>query len=409
MQPVSTYGAILTQINTMNSSSQLVQKLSLELSSNNQGVNLADNSNRAQVIDLTSTKDQLNSYISSCTLGNVTTSLYTNSLTNILSIAKTALSAVQSLQGEYTGQASPVPASQTTQEQTDAYNAFQTLGQTINQSMTETTIGLNEQSPSGSYLYAGLRNPTNNPPKTAGGTPSYNLPPVVDLTKLPYFASTNGTLPGATAPSPANPTALASYVPAAGSLDQSYATTQAANPGLVDPPATSASGTLPVYDTDYNTGSPVGNYSTAAKLAWGNQNVTIDQNQTQTLNITSNNAAFQNLVNGLRAAKTACDQAGNYSTADRDSFMSQAYSSLSKAVSGIEGLQQTNGLSQLAFQSASQTHNSNLSLVTTQLDDDVAVNTTTVTAQLASVNSQLQSSYKVTSDLLSMSLINYLK
>ena len=407
MQPVSTYGAIQTQINTMNATSQLSQKLSTELSTNSQGTDLADNTNRSQVISLTSSKDQINSYISSCNLGSITTSLYTNSLSNILSIAQNALKTVQSMQGSYTGQPSPVPSAQTTQTQADAYSAFQTLGDSINQMMSETTIALNEQSPTGAYLYAGLRNPTSDPPKTAAGKNAYNLPPVVDLTQLPYFASSDGTLPGATAPSPANPTTVASYTPAAGSPDPSYATTQTANPGAMDPVTTSPN--LPLYDTDYNTDAPVGNYSKASTLAWGTQKVTIDQGQTQTLNITSNNPAFQDLVNGLRAAKTAADQAGNYSTSDRDSFLSQSYSALSKAVLGLEGLQQTNGLSQLAFQSSSQTHSNTLTLVTTQLDTDVAVNTTTVTAQLASVNNQLQSSYKVTSELLNMSLLNYLK
>ncbi len=407
MQPVSTYGAILTQINTMNATSQLSQKLSLQLSTNSQGIDMADNTNRAQVIDLTGTKAQLNSYISSCTLGGITTSLYSNSLSNILGIAQNALKTVQSMQGSYTGQASPVPAAQTSQTQADAYAAFQSMGQSISQMMTETTIGLNEQSPTGAYLYAGLRNPTANPPKTAAGTPAYNLPPVADLTKLPYFASTDGTLPGATAPSPANPTSVASFTPAAGSPNPSYSATQAANPGAVDPVTTSP--ILPLYDTDYNTGAPVGNYANASTLAWGNKKVTINQGQTQTLNITASDPAFQNLVNGLRAAKTAADQAGNYSTADRDTFLSESYSSLSKAVLGLEGLQQTNGIHQLAFQSASQTHNDTLSLVTTQLDTDVSVNTTTVTADLASVNNQLQSSYKVTSTLLGMSLLSYLK
>ncbi len=403
MQPVSTYGAILTQINTMNNTSQLSQKLSTELSTNSQGIDMADNSNRSQVIDLTGTKAQINSYISSCTLGGITTSLYTDSLNSIFTIAQNALKSVQGLQGSFTGQASPVPAAQTTQQQTDAYDAFQSLGQTIDQSMTETSIALNEQSPTGAYLYAGQRNPTNNPPLTAAGTPAYNLPPVVPLTQLPYFASTNGTLPGATAPSPANPTTVASYTPAAGSPNPAYAQVG----GAVDPIA--ASPTMPLYDTDYNTGAPVGNYANASTLAWSNQKITINQGQTQTANITAGNPAFQDLVNGLRAAKTACDQAGNYSTSDRDNFLSAAYSSLSKAITGLEGLQQTNGENQLAFQSASNTHASNLSLITNQLSDDIAVNTTTVTAQLASVNNQLQSSYKVTSTLLNMSLLSYLK
>ncbi len=388
MQPVSTYGAILNQINTMNNTSQLSQKLSQELSTNSQGFDMADNPNRAQVLDLTGTKDQLNSYISSCTLGGITTSLYTDSLSNLLSIAKTALSAVQGVQGSFTGQASPLPAAQTTEEQTTAYNAFLNMGQTIDQSMAETSIALNEQTPSGAYLYAGQRNPTSKPPLTAGGTPAYNLPPVGDLTQMPYFAATGNT----PAPNPAGTTVAGYTAPQAG----------------VD--AITTSPALPVYDVDYTTAAPASaSYANAGTLAWGTQKVTIDQGQTQTLNITSNDPAFQNLINGLRAAKTASDQAGNYSTSDRDNFVGLAYSSLSKAVTSLENLQQTNGINQLAFQTASNNHNNDLSLVTTQLDNDVAVNTTTVTAQLASVNSQLQASYKVTSDLLNMSLINYLK
>ena len=390
MQPVSTYGALLTQINVMTSTTTTTQKLALQLSSGKIGVDYADNPNRSQVLDLTSTQDQLNSYVRSCTTGDITSSLYTNSLSQILTIAQNALKSVESLKTSYSGLTSLPAATATNQNQIDAYNSFQNLGQTINQAMTETTISLNEQTPSGGYLYGGLRNPTANQPQTAGGTAAYNFPPAVDLTSLPYFLAT-GNNP---APNPAGTaTPWKGYTPPQAGMD-----------------AITTTPTLPTYDVDLATAAPAStNYPTAGALAWGTQSVTVDQNQTVGLNISSTNSAFQNLVNGLRAAKTAADQAGNYSTKDRDNYMTMAYSSLSAAVTGIQSLQQQNALTDLTFQTKLQVHDTNLSMIETQINNATVVDTTTVTAELAAVDNQLQASYKATSSLLSMSLMNYLK
>ena len=115
------------------------------------------------------------------------------------------------------------------------------------------------------------------------------------------------------------------------------------------------------------------------------------------------------LYSGLRAAKTACDQAGNYTTDDRDTFVSLAFSSLTKALEGIRSLENKNSVSDAAVQNKSSEHTNYLDLITKRLDSLEGVDTTTVTVQLAAANNQLTASYKATSSMLSLSLMNYLK
>jgi hypothetical protein len=387
MQPLSTYASLLTQINYMNNNTALSTKLAAELSSGKASIDLAGNPNRTQVLDLSNEQNSLNTYITSCTIGTTTTNLYSDSLTNITSIAQTAYQSVENLLEKYTGQ--PSPTGSTNQTYINTLKAFTQMGAMIDQSMTETQVALNEQSGSGAYLYAGNRYPTQN------ASANYTLPPCADLTQLPYFQ-------GATSPAP-NPagTTIAGYTPPT---------------NAVDPAVTAAGGAnadLPTYDADFSTTRPgaanAANQGAIVGLAWGNHNVTIDDNQTVQVNINSTNPAFQDLVNGLRAAKTAADQAGNYSTADRDKFLTLAYSNLSAAITGLGNLENQNSLSNLALNNKSTVLNTRLNNVKTNLDSFVGVDTTTVTVQLATVNNQLQASYKATSDLLSMSLINYLK
>ena len=54
-------------------------------------------------------------------------------------------------------------------------------------------------------------------------------------------------------------------------------------------------------------------------------------------------------------------------------------------------------------------HNDALSLISTRFDALTGIDTTTVTAQLSAVDNQLTASYKATSELLSLSLVSYLK
>ena len=427
MQPLSTYSSLLTQNNAMINTSLLTTKLSQELSQGVKAVDLADNSDRQTILDLTKTKNDKESYVKSCTLGQIITAQYTVSLQHIEKVATTALKSVEGLMSASHGLPSSPSASPDTAVQS-MLSQYSSLSQTMTQALNDMTISLNEQSSSGDgFLYSGLRNPY--------GIPTYTLPPVRDLNSLPYLSSTNGT-----APLPADPAApipnsnpVANYPVNAttpiGSVDQLVTSPTGVNPGL------------PTYDADFGMAATAAVTTIGGQalpdqqtMAWGVQKLTIDTKETVTLNIGATAPAFQNLINGLRAAKTAADQAGNYSTADRDSLMSQAYSCLTRAISGgldsypntnpataalpnpftvwdngIRGLEQQNSLSELSIQSKSANHTADLSIINSRLDTLIGVDTTTVTVQLATANNQLQAAYKSTASLLSMSLLNYLK
>ena len=218
------------------------------------------------------------------------------------------------------------------------------------------------------------------------------MPPVRDLTTLPDFlsASVQESPPNATVPPyPAPPTGPGT-------------------PG-VDPIVTANSGQLPTYDADIGQPDAGPPYQTRQAMAWGTQQLTIDDNQSVNLGISASNPAFQDMINGLRAAKTAADQAGTYSTADRDNYMEMAVSSLTKAVGELRTLSNSNDITDSTLTAKSTEHTATLNLISTNLDGLVGIDTTQVTAQLSSVNNQLNASYKATSTLLGLSLINYLK
>ncbi|MEI8393966.1 MAG: hypothetical protein WCF85_04465 [Rhodospirillaceae bacterium] len=438
MNPVSTYSFLMSQQMIMTDTAQLSEKLSTQLSTGKRAVDLADNPDRERILDLTMSKNNRDSYVKSSTLGELVTSQYTISLTHLETLTNNALKAVQGLRTTFTG--IPTPSNSTIQQQIDALAKFTQLGASIDQTMVDTKITLNEKSSSGDgYLYSGLRSPTTSP------IPTWTLPPVSDLTALPYFLPANPTLAGDLLPHPTDKTTIPGYndpASPASALTRYNPATLAISPSSpVAPPAVptvdvdfyagpiaTAAGVsprvvtgLPVYDSDYGTHQKFTDPASAAfdatgasvarlrNTAYGSQKLTIDDNETIGINITSNDAAFQDMINGLRAAKTACDQAGNYSTTDRDNFMDLAYSYLSKGLNGIRLLEQKNTIADTAMKNKVKIHTESLDVINTRLDQLVGVDTTSVTVQLATANNQLQASYKATATLLGMSLMNYLK
>ena len=418
MQTISTYGSLLTQLNAISSTNTLTNRYSNELSTGNIATDLSDNPNRQQVLDLTETNAKMQSYTKSCTLASITTSEYTNSLSSLETQITTALKSVQGLQGVYTNQSSA--ATDTSETAVNALQAFTNLGQTIDQTMTEVSISLNEQSSSGgAYLYSGMRQPTASP-ALQGVAANYTSPSVVtNLNQLPYFASSDGTAPI----TPANQTIVtpAGYTATSPgpAIDAIVTNSTGSNPGL------------PAYDQDYGTYN--GGTLTAAQqtqmlsMAYGSNQVTIDDAETVSVGITSNDLTFQCLANGLRAAHTACDQAGTYNSSDRDSYLNTGSQYLSLAIyggpipnttgangqplycPGIRALENQNTVNDTTIQNKSTQLTNNTNLLTTRLDSLVGVDSTTVTVQLATANNQLQASYKATATMLGMSLMNYLK
>ena len=420
MQTISTYGSLLTQLNAISSTTTLTNRYSAELSTGNIATDLADNPNRQQVLDLTETKVKMDSYSKSCTLASITTSEYSASLSSMETQITTALKSVQGLMGSYNGRSSA--ATDPSESAVNALQAFTSVGQTISQTMTEVSISLNEQSSSGgAYLYSGARQPTANP-ALQGVAANYTSPSVVNnLNTLPYFASSDGTVAPTTTPAGVTIITPTNYV--------------ATTPGpAVDPVVTNNSGSnpgLPAYDQDYSTYN--GGTLTAAQqtqmvtMAFSSNQVTIDDGESVSAGITSNDLTFQCLANGLRAAHTACDLAGSYNISDRDTYLNTASQYLSLAIyggpipnsvgangqplycPGIRALEAQNTTNDTTIQNKNTQLTTNTNLLTTRLESLVGVDTTSVTVQLATANNQLQASYKATATMLGMSLMNYLK
>ena len=65
MQAISTYGSLLSQLNAINSTSALSQKLSSQLSNGTKALDLSENPDHAQILDLSETQAKLNSYTKS--------------------------------------------------------------------------------------------------------------------------------------------------------------------------------------------------------------------------------------------------------------------------------------------------------------------------------------------------------
>ncbi|MBI1208762.1 MAG: hypothetical protein GC191_15930 [Azospirillum sp.] len=382
MQPVATYAFMLSQLRAINNTTALSQKYSTQLSTGNASQDLSGLAQHNQVLNLNVVRSRTAAYVTTCTLSQTTTAQYDQVLSDLETQVKTALESVKSVQSTYTGTVSI--AGSANQSEADASAAFSDLSQTLTQIMKTVTIDLNEKSSSGNgYLFSGLRTPTSSP------SPAYSTPPVTDLTALPYFTGTNSP-----APNPAG-TTIAGYTPA---------------DNAVDTAVTAASG-LPVYDADYSTwqSANAADQSALATLAHGTRQVTIADDQTVDLGISADNQAFQDLVNGLRAAKTAADQAGTYTTDDRDAFIALANSSLNSALNGIRALEHRNSINDTALEKKTDWHNQNLSLLQTHLESLTGVDTTEVTVKLAAATDQLEASYKVTSGLLGLSLLDYLK
>ena len=444
MLPVSTYSFMLSQTNIMNDTSRLAQKLATQLSDSRKSTDLAENPDQDRILNMTLTKNNRNTYVKSCDLLQITTGQYSVSLQHLETIIKNSLKQVMAVRSTYTNQIATNPLGApagTPQTEIDNYAAFKNLGNSAMQYLSDTTISLNEQLASGDgFLYSGLR-------ATASGAPTYTLPPVRDLNTLPYFTSpTKAPLPLSPTPPgyPIPPNLLAAnhqpYAPFTG-IGVNPVTGAGTNPlyqisalaavvtPAIDPTVTGqvaingVAGNfdgLPVYDSDFGKSFPAAPLPDTIQQAWGTHNVTVDDKQTVGINFSSNLPAFQNLINGLRAAKTAGDQAGNYSTAERDAYMDFAYTSLTHALNGgvdpttgtwtlgIRDLEARNAQTELTAQVKSNLHTSSLGVIDTRLNSLIGIDTTQVTVELATANNQLQASYKATASLLGLSLLNFL-
>jgi len=375
MTSISTYSMTLKQLQAIKSTSALVQKYSTEASTGKKSDDLSQVPERGQILDLSVLRSRKEAYQQTCTTAETQTAQYTTVLSDLEDQLNTAIKAVNSVIGNTTGSA--------TSSDSTVAEAYSGLSDIIDQVMTSVTADLNEKSNTGEgYLFGGLRSPTSSP------SPTYSTPPVTNLADLPYFLGSNSPTPD-----PAG-TTISGYTPPSNAVDN----------------ITDSTSGLPVYDRDYTTYNAASSTDQAslASLAYGTRKVTIDDGESVNVGISADNEAFQNLINGLRAAKTAADQAGTYTTEDRDAFMTLAQSCLSKALSGVRTLDTRNDLATSTISSKDTQLTTAINVIDTRSDALQAADTTVAATMLTASQNQLEASYKATSSIIKMSLLNYL-
>jgi flagellar hook-associated protein 3 FlgL len=179
-----------------------------------------------------------------------------------------------------------------------------------------------------------------------------------------------------------------------------------ATPPTVFTPAVSPA--VPTYD---NQAAQInGTPQTAAQQAAGaqtyqTQNTAIATNEQMTYGISSNDAAFQNLVSALQNALGAVGSSGT----TQAQFIQNASAQVQAALTGIQGLQNQNGTAETLVATANTVHAQTLATLQSQITTITQVDPATVATQLSTAQNTLEGSYKVVSSVLNLTLLNYLK
>ena len=142
--------------------------------------------------------------------------------------------------------------------------------------------------------------------------------------------------------------------------------------------------------------------------AYTQDTVLVDQNFQVTYGVSSDDPAFQNLVNGLRyimAAVTA-GKAGDSATYQTD--MSQAATLLSTGLTGVQTLHAQVSNNQNIMSSETSTQNADIASLQNQMSNIQSIDISTVGTEINLLQTQLQASYSATATLEKLSLASYL-
>ena len=152
---------------------------------------------------------------------------------------------------------------------------------------------------------------------------------------------------------------------------------------------------LPAYDSQ----APGNNAA-----AWASPSATIAPGQTLDYGISSNDPSIQQLVFALQNAAAATTSGG----ATQQQYITLAQGAVAQALSGLQALQAQNGANTNQVTAAQTAQQQSVTTLTTILGGIQNVNTTQLSEQITSLQNQMEASYKVTSSLLNLSLVNYL-
>lgn len=166
---------------------------------------------------------------------------------------------------------------------------------------------------------------------------------------------------------------------------------------LTNPPAEvfpATSPTLPPYDT----AAPGSNAQ-----AYTKDTVAIDDSLSLSYGIPSTDSAIQNLMQGMRYAYAATQDASNYQT-----YMAQAQTYLKTALDGVRSLRAQVAGNQKILSDTQKSQQGTIDLLQTQINKIRNADINEVSVKINAYNTQLQASYAATSKLINLSILNYI-
>ena len=133
----------------------------------------------------------------------------------------------------------------------------------------------------------------------------------------------------------------------------------------------------------------------------------ISTTETVVTSVSANDEAFRQLAQAYTMVKNF--SGSGFSSDVSQSVIATATSLVSSAIAGLTSAQANIGLSQTAVSNANARMSSQIDYLTTQSSDMVSVDPSLLSTQISGLQTQIQASYEITSQLQQLSLVNYLK
>ncbi len=151
----------------------------------------------------------------------------------------------------------------------------------------------------------------------------------------------------------------------------------------------------------------------ADQAAWTTDRVAVADGRGVDAGLTANDPALQDLVQGLRLARAALDQAAaapDAASADAayQSYSAAARGTLTAAQDGIRALSARIATDQKAFSAARDLHQSAINLLGNAEEGITGVDPADIAVRLTAVQTQLEATYRVTASLANLSLVKFL-
>jgi len=134
----------------------------------------------------------------------------------------------------------------------------------------------------------------------------------------------------------------------------------------------------------------------------------IDSGDSLTYGVSSDNPAFQQLVNGLRYMNSAAAAGKSGDTVTYQTDMQQATTMINAGLAAIQGLHAGVANSQDLLTNQTTNQNNLITALQNQVGDIQNVDTTQVATEIQVLQTQLEASYSATGTLEKLSLVNYL-